>query len=82
MVKSLKESFGVIRREKLHRKYKFKVVWTKVLVKVNFKIYLKKNRGIREIHKGLVRLSFTKMALGMRDANIARAKLLITQAIQ
>ena len=66
----------------MYRKWRHKIVWRKVLVKCNFKVYMKRNRGLLEIHKQLVRSSMTYGGMTMRDSIIDRAKGLLKTALE
>jgi hypothetical protein len=78
----VRKSFNEINNTKMFRKYRYKIIWTKVLVKVNFKVHLKRYRGLQNRHFALIRSGMTYGGNGYRDSYLFRSKELITTALE
>ena len=66
----------------MFRKWRNKIVWRKFLIKCNFKVYLKRNRGLKNIHHQLIRSSMTYGGSAFRDSILYRAKELLVTALE
>ena len=82
LAQRIKKAYMNVYNTRMYRKWRYKIVWRKVLIKCNFKIYMKRNRGLYNIHKQLIRSSMTYGGIGFRDSIKFRAKELLVTALE